>query len=291
MIPQAYITEWRQVAPWSDDSYVEQDLILSRAIIEIFSHPLLKRELAFRGGTALHKLFFTPSARYSEDIDLVRTSKGPITPIVNALRECCDPWLGEPKTKRTKHSFKLLYFFYPENMPASKLRIKIEINIVESFSILDRFEKDFSVASRWFSGTARVNTFQLEELLATKLRALYQRRKGRDVFDLWMALTRLNLDIEKVVEVFCEYLKRDNKIITRELFEKNLTSKIQEQAFLDDIQLLLSPTLMDTQAKSIIFPGDIILTSEDGTIVTSEGWHLTDAANKIKDVFLTLFPT
>ena len=69
MIPMAYITQWRQVAPWPDDMQVEQDLILSRAIVEIFSNPFLSEQLAFRGGTALHKLFFSPAARYSEDID------------------------------------------------------------------------------------------------------------------------------------------------------------------------------------------------------------------------------
>ena len=82
MIPLAQIIQWRQTAPWSDDMQVEQDLILSRAIVEIFSNPFLAEQLAFRGGTALHKLFFSPAARYSEDIDLVRTSKGGIKEII-----------------------------------------------------------------------------------------------------------------------------------------------------------------------------------------------------------------
>jgi predicted nucleotidyltransferase component of viral defense system len=69
---------------------VEQDLILSRAIVEIFSNPFLAEQLAFRGGTALHKLFFAPAARYSEDIDLVRTSKGGIKEIIDALRDCLE---------------------------------------------------------------------------------------------------------------------------------------------------------------------------------------------------------
>lgn len=99
MIPFAQITQWRQMAPWVDDIQVEQDLILSRAIVAIFSDPFLVQELAFRGGTALHKLFFSPAARYSEDIDLVRTSKGSIKEIIDALRACLEPWLGQPKTR------------------------------------------------------------------------------------------------------------------------------------------------------------------------------------------------
>lgn len=53
MIPRDYITEWRREAPWVEDYQVEQDLVISRALIEIFSHPLLSRALAFRGGTAV----------------------------------------------------------------------------------------------------------------------------------------------------------------------------------------------------------------------------------------------
>lgn len=36
MIPKAYISEWREHAPWGQDAWVEQDLVLSRAIVEMF---------------------------------------------------------------------------------------------------------------------------------------------------------------------------------------------------------------------------------------------------------------
>ncbi len=77
MIPRDYIIEWRVEAPWVQDSQVEQDLVISRALVEIFSHPLLSRSLAFRGGTALYKLHIRPAARYSEDIDLVQIEAEP----------------------------------------------------------------------------------------------------------------------------------------------------------------------------------------------------------------------
>lgn len=49
MIPRDYITEWRAQAPWIQDSQVEQDLVMSRALVEIFSDLLLRETLAFRG--------------------------------------------------------------------------------------------------------------------------------------------------------------------------------------------------------------------------------------------------
>ena len=70
MIPDAFITEWRSHAPWQTDEQVEQDLIISRCLVEIFTDPFLKQVLAFRGGTALHKLFSPAPPRYSEDIDI-----------------------------------------------------------------------------------------------------------------------------------------------------------------------------------------------------------------------------
>ena len=57
MIPRAYITEWTQYAPWKTNEQVEQDLVICRALVDIFSNDYLAKELAFRGGTALHKLF------------------------------------------------------------------------------------------------------------------------------------------------------------------------------------------------------------------------------------------
>ena len=92
MIPRAHITAWRKNAPWPQPSQVEQDLIICRALVEIFSKPLLRANLAFRGGTALYKLHLPP-ARYSEDIDLVQVAAGPIGEILDELRRGLDPWL------------------------------------------------------------------------------------------------------------------------------------------------------------------------------------------------------
>lgn len=86
MIPKAYISEWNQQVPWQTMEQVEQDLVICRALVEIFSDDFLANSLAFRGGTALHKLFFNPQQRYSEDIDLVQITAEPFGPIVDRIR-------------------------------------------------------------------------------------------------------------------------------------------------------------------------------------------------------------
>jgi len=37
VIPRDYITEWRNKAPWVDDAQVEQDLVISKALVDIFT--------------------------------------------------------------------------------------------------------------------------------------------------------------------------------------------------------------------------------------------------------------
>ena len=94
MIPTDFIIEWRKFAPWKSDAQVEQDLVISRALVEIFKSPTLSRKLAFRGGTALHKLHFPSPMRYSEDLDFVQREPEAIGETFDTIRGALDPWLG-----------------------------------------------------------------------------------------------------------------------------------------------------------------------------------------------------
>ena len=224
MIPSDFITEWRAVAPWADDAQIEQDLVISRALMELFSHPLLRDALLFRGGTALYKLYLTPAPRYSEDIDLVQARGGPIGPVIDAMRETLAPWLGEPARKQSAGRVTLTYRFQSEGSPPIPLRLKVEINTREHFTHYGVAEVPFTVSSRWFSGETNVPTYTLDELLGTKLRALYQRRKGRDLFDLDIALQHEAVDPARICEAFLVYMRREGHHITRAQFEENLAA-------------------------------------------------------------------
>ncbi len=213
MIPRDYITQWR--TPWSEDFQVEQDLILSRALVEIFSNAVLAGALAFRGGTALYKLYLTPPARYSEDIDLVQVAPGPAGPLMDGLREVLDPWLGEARWKQSQGRVTFAYRILSEDVPAMRLRLKVEIKTREHFAVLGFTKRAFSVDSRGCSGMADIATFELDELLATKLRVLNQRRKGRDLFDLAMGRADKRSDAQRIVAGFGEYLEREGSSVTR----------------------------------------------------------------------------
>ena len=241
MIPRANITAWRARAPWSTDAQVEQDLVISRAVVDLFGDEFLASAVAFRGGTALHKLHFSTPSRYSEDIDLVQVNAGPIGPVMDAVRARLDPWLREPKRKRGQDNVTLNYRFESETKPITPLRLKVETNTREHFCALGPRRARFRVDNPWYSGEADVLTYELEELLGTKLRALYQRKKGRDLFDLSEALTRNSgLDAEKVVTCFLRYLESDGLRITHAEFENNLADKIDDKVFLSDVPPLLA---------------------------------------------------
>lgn len=239
MIPNAFITEWRHWAPWSSSDKTEQDLIISRALVEIFSDPQLSRQMAFRGGTALHKTHMPPAARYSEDIDLVQRQTGSIGPIFDALRARLDPWLGNPKRNQGPGVVTLVYKIESQGMPPIPLRLKVEINSREHFDVLGIESRTFSVESRWFTGHCEIPTYHLEELLGTKLRALYQRRKGRDLFDLWYGMTQGNADASAIAKCFRLYMEHGGQSVTANMFRPNLEAKMSDAGFLSDTSDLL----------------------------------------------------
>lgn len=240
MIPKKHILQWGAKAPWTLESQIEQDLVLSRIIVEIFSDPLLAKKLAFRGGTALHKLFMQQPERYSEDIDLVMIEQGAIGAILDAIRFKLDSWLGEPRRTRSENRVKMLYKFETESQPIIDMRIKVEINTTENFAFLGYRSKQFSVDNPWFSNSADVTTYALEEILGTKLRALYQRKKGRDLFDLSVSAKQFpDLNMNQVIDCFHYYLSTQGNRVSRAEFEANLHEKISDPFFLHDILPLL----------------------------------------------------
>lgn len=240
MIPEAYITAWRAIAPWSDDAQVEQDLVLSRAVVELFSDGELANLVALRGGTALNKLFVSPGVRYSEDIDLVQTKAGASGPLIDAIRGKLDSWLGKPRRGRAEGGFSLVYRFESEIPPARPLRLKIEVNTREHFTVLGFQTRPMAVANPWLTAKADVVTYQLNELMGTKLRALYQRCKGRDLFDLWLCLDQKLIEPQQVLACFLQYMDQAGRAVTRAEFERNLHEKSIDRGFLTDIKPLLA---------------------------------------------------
>lgn len=233
MIPQSDITVWQKQAPWQENFQIEQDLIIQRALIELFSDEFIRQRLAFRGGTALHKLFLVPAARYSEDIDLVQIKAEPFGTIIDRIREQLS-FLGKPRIKQKEHNNTIVYSIISEDDVPIKL--KIEVNTREHFSVYGLQDILVRMNSEWYKGEALVTTYGLEELLATKLRALYQRKKGRDLFDLWYALNNAEVNVGKLIEAFKYYMNEEKRHrVTQKEFIENIEKKIDDTDFIVDM--------------------------------------------------------
>jgi len=240
MIPESAIVEWRNRVPWQTNEQVEQDLVICRALTEIFKDEFLANHLAFRGGTALHKLYLSPQPRYSEDIDLVQITAEPIKETIDRIRNILS-FLGKPVVKQKANNNTLVFRFESEIAPVMPLRLKVETNCREHFSVLGITKFPFSVESEWYTDSCEITTYQLEELLGTKLRALYQRRKGRDLFDLYAAITQKDLNFDQILTCYREYMNfvvGSNAPTQKELL-LNMEEKMQDAEFLGDTQLLL----------------------------------------------------
>ena len=239
MIPAQNIVAWGNLVPWTDARQIEQDLIISRALVGIFSDPVLREALRLRGGTGLNKLHFPAPLRYSEDIDLVRTSHGPIGPVLDRLRAVLEPWLGRAQFEQSRVAPKLRFRVEAEDGGAP-IRLKIEINTreVEAFDVPTALPLE--VANPWFSGRAAISTFSREEMLATKLRALLQRDRGRDLYDLAHALEIFEgLEIDRIVDVFGQYLALSGQAISRAQVQDRMFAKLANPRFLLDVRPLL----------------------------------------------------
>ena len=242
MIPQRYILEWKSVAPWTNEAQVEQDLVISRALVEMFSSPLIRETLAFRGGTALHKLYIQPQVRYSEDIDLVQIKPAPINPILKEIRERL-VFLGTKRTvKQHIHNNTVIYRFESEFPPVIDLRLKIEINTREHFSVLGLKQIPFQITNSWFTGKCDLTCYELEELLGTKLRALYQRRKGHDLFDLYWAMKNNDTNATKILECYRQYMAFVvEQPPTRKQVLANMETKLKDNEFITDMYAIIRP--------------------------------------------------
>jgi predicted nucleotidyltransferase component of viral defense system len=238
MIPMQNIVAWSKVAPWAELRQVEQDLIIARTLVLLFNDPLLSKELRFRGGTALNKLHFPKPLRYSEDIDLARTTDTASKPIWDRVHDLLNPWLGQPEYFRSQTAPALRYTVQAED-GSGTIRLKVEINEFETASFDPAKTLPLSAANPWFSGSADIPTFSTEEVLATKLRALLQRNKGRDLVDLSHALEVFpNLNAQKTVDMFAQYTK--DKPVPRWEAEKRMFDKLEGRSFLADVHPLLT---------------------------------------------------
>jgi hypothetical protein len=194
-------------------------------LVEVANRPQLSESLAFRGGTCLHKLVFAKAWRFSEDLDFCAIGSADVSLAVAGLRDMVHDLGGEvveviqadPPKRVSSTALKAFFrsadaVLQPE---PGGVTIKIEVNVLET-SALDRRgydDRDFvlrGLTPLTPAAIPPIRTFTLDEILATKLRALVTRGtpQGRDLLDLWIAFEQHanEIDVGRLVEMFWTYL-------------------------------------------------------------------------------------
>lgn len=238
----------RAIRNWADDGGIpdltlaELDFRLVHALRAVYLDPFLRDRLYLKGGTALNKLYLPGANRLSVDLDFnaigsreqVLRERTPIGEAVAAALKQQDPRYD--LTYRWRYDQVTLYARYAPLTGVAPQRIKLEVSFIERLAILGRMEQPLLASP--LGEPLVVRTFHLEELVSTKLRALFDRRKGRDIYDLYR-VTDFDLDRPAIRKMVLYYFLRANKVFHYPTFVSNVERKIAERGFGDDVRGLI----------------------------------------------------
>jgi predicted nucleotidyltransferase component of viral defense system len=240
--------------PWPTQPQIEQDLLLCRSMAALFNDKFLHGQIAMRGGTLLHKVHLAPPSRYSEDIDLVVFGDRPEDHVRKALRRVLSDVLGEPKTSageaiqlairnavKPSRVLRMTYSVPSVSEPGSMLHVVVEANVTERKPHRSIVESPFEFSFRDELVKTLINGYHIHEMLGTKMRALFQRRRGRDLFDLYWALTIAKPAVEPaaIIESFLHYLRQEGGAASRAEFIGILDAHLADRGFCSDMKTLL----------------------------------------------------
>ena len=245
----------QSVVLWPNQRQVEQDLLLCRAMTALFNDDFLKTQIAMRGGTLLHKIHLAPPSRYSEDIDLVVMGDRPDEHIAKAVKRSLLDVLGRPAnsvwetvklavrnavkpSKVLRVTYRVASIADPGGKP---LEIVIEANATERTSYRPVALLQFSYQFRGQKTSTVINGFEINEMLGTKMRALFQRKRGRDLFDIYWALAESKTPVNplEIIESFHYYMQQEGTIAWRGEFVGILKRHLSDRGFLMDMNPLL----------------------------------------------------
>jgi predicted nucleotidyltransferase component of viral defense system len=242
----------------------------------IFDDPFLSSQVAMRGGTVLHKIHLSPAARYSEDIDLVVVGERPEGHIRKALIRVLRPVLGREKSSawatlrlavrnaaKPSRILRCIYRVPSASVPGRELTVEVETNVSERLPKYPLQRLPLALNVRGQSLESTIVSYNINEMLGTKMRALFQRRKGRDLFDLYWALSTesaLPVKVDDVVSAFQHYMREEGTKVPRAEFVAHIRSCTEDRAgFCTDMAPLLRRDLAYDPRKAGSYIEDQVL--------------------------------
>jgi predicted nucleotidyltransferase component of viral defense system len=236
------LRNWADEGGIPDLTLAELDYRLVHALHAIYTDPFLRDRLHLKGGTALNKLYLPGASRLSVDLhfnaigtkEQVLQERTPIGEAIAAALEQQDN--SYDLTYRGRYDQLTVYARFAPLSGTARQRLKLEVSFIERLAIMGRVEH--SPVPSPFDEPLAINTYHVEELTSTKLRALHDRRKCRDIYDLFR-IADLDLNQAAVRKMVLYYFYRANKVFHYPTFVSNLELKIAERGFRDDVRALI----------------------------------------------------
>jgi predicted nucleotidyltransferase component of viral defense system len=189
----------------------EKDYFLT-VVLQIIYHSKLKDKLVFKGGTAIHHLYLD-QLRFSEDLDF--TALEPVS--IDDLVEVFKPYDFLEIVKFYPSSFALkierLKFIGPLGQANS---IKIDISFDQKL-VLPANELEYK---NIYNAPVTVSGMALKEICAEKVRAINERARYRDFYDLAMILKVNPIEAKEILEILSQ--KKLRKTLSKDLIFANL---------------------------------------------------------------------
>lgn len=243
------IRSWADEIGTANQLLAEQDFRLVHLLAAIAENTDTAQKLYLKGGTAINKLYLQDRglSRLSVDLDfnhigskeqVFKERNEVINQLLKIIQSHNNTYHLEVSEKRYEQT--TIRAAYTSLAGSAPQRIKIEISHVERFPILPTLMKPLSLPRE---GKVAVTTYKLEELISTKIRALYDRLKGRDVYDMWSANRVESLDKTAVRKLFLYYFYRDRKVFNPKTFAQRMQKAISENTISDDVSGFVRPNL------------------------------------------------
>lgn len=235
MIPQEALSHWDDVVPWDDNRLVEQDLALTRLILDIANHPILLNKLSLKGGTCLHKLWLPEPWRYSEDLDYNRIVASNPLEIINSLKEIAfDTGFKDTIFKQNKLFMHLWLIDALDD--GQEFRVKIDIQReIKSDSSAYQY-RQFAIDNPWCSKQASVRSNTAEDIVASKVLALFQRSRPRDLFDMWAAIKAGIVTYVDVASRFASYRPDNPERWNTSKAARSLMAKLSDPSYIVELE-------------------------------------------------------
>ena len=218
----------------------EKDYLLAIVSKIIYDSPL-RDKLVFKGGMAIHHCYID-QLRFSEDLDFTSLDKSITLEEVKAVLESQD-FLKVKKDHVSRATIKIERLGYTGPLGFPNF-LGVEMDFTRNV-VLPAKEMEYKNA--WGVRTM-VKIMDIKEICAEKIRAMSDRARYRDFYDLFLVLRDFKLDIKEIIGLIRQ--KEIRRPITRASILANWeTAKKKYQAV---ARIYYSEAVSDSDIKGMI---------------------------------------